>query len=56
MKTKPGRNNFSRTLRKLFRLATRRHDPLLLLNMSQFNFTGGWDRTFAQDDYARFRV
>jgi hypothetical protein len=56
MKTKQGRNNFRRALRKLFRLGMPRHDPLLLLNMSRFNFIGGWDRTFAQDDYARFRV
>jgi hypothetical protein len=56
MKTTQGRNNFTRALRRLFRLGARRHDPLLLLNMSLFNFIGGWDRTFAPDDYARFRV
>ena len=22
------------------------HDPMLVLNMSLFNFAGGWDRTF----------
>jgi hypothetical protein len=56
MKTKQDGNNFSRALRKFLRLGARRHDPLLVLNMSLFNFIGGWDRTFAQDHYARFRV
>jgi hypothetical protein len=56
MKTKQGGKKFSRALRDFFRLHARRHDPLLLLNLSQFNFTGGWGRTFAQDRYARFRA
>jgi len=54
MKTKQGGSNFSRALRKFFRLSTRRHDPLLLLNMSLFNFTDGWGRTFSKNEYARF--
>jgi len=24
------------------------HDPMLVLNMSIFNFDGGWNRTFNQ--------
>jgi hypothetical protein len=54
MKNKQGGSNFSRVLRKLFRLGARRHDPLLLLNMSLFNFTDGWSRTFSKTEYARF--
>jgi len=29
---------------------------MLVLNMSMFNFTDGWSRTFSQYDYARFRA
>jgi hypothetical protein len=54
MKNKQGGSNFSRALRKFFRLGARRHDPLLLLNMSLFNFTDGWGRTFSKNEYARF--
>ena len=55
MKNKQGGTNFSRALRKSSRLAgARRHDPLLLLNMSLFNFTDGWGRTFSKNEYARF--
>ena len=25
---------------------SRRHDPMLVLNMSMFNFANGWDRIF----------
>jgi hypothetical protein len=32
--------------RKLFRLRRRRHDPMLVLNMSTFNFEPGWNRVF----------
>ena len=46
MKNKQGGTNLSRALRKFFRLSARRHDPLLLLNMSLFNSTDGWRRTF----------
>jgi hypothetical protein len=54
MKTKPDGNKFRRTLRQIFRRRRRRHDPLLVLNMSTFNFTDGWSRIFSQDAYARF--
>jgi hypothetical protein len=30
-----------------FRRRPRRHDPLLVLSMSRFNFADGWDRTFS---------
>jgi hypothetical protein len=35
-----------RKWRKMFRHDRRRHDPMLVLNMSIFNFAGGWNRTF----------
>jgi len=41
---------------RFFRARARRHDPMLVLNMSMFNFTDGWSRTFSQYDYARFRA
>jgi hypothetical protein len=31
---------------KIFRGAKRTHDPMLVLNMSIFNFDDGWRRTF----------
>jgi hypothetical protein len=34
--------------RQLFRRHRRRHDPMLVLNMSIFNFATGWNRTFNQ--------
>jgi hypothetical protein len=46
MKTKQDENNFWRALRKRFRRRAKRHDPMLVLNMSNFNFTNGWRRTF----------
>ena len=33
-------------LPKMFRRARQRHDPMLVLNMSIFNFDSGWRRTF----------
>jgi len=54
MKTNQRENNFRRTLRKIFRRHMRRHDPMLVLNMSIFNFTDGWRRTFSKHEYARF--
>ena len=45
---------FSRRLRQIFRLRTQRHDPMLVLNMSIFNFTDGWSRTFSKYEYGRF--
>ncbi len=35
---------------------SRRHDPMLVLNMALFNFTDGWDRAFSREQYARFSV
>jgi hypothetical protein len=32
--------------RKLFRPRPRRQDPMLVLNMSAFNFEPGWNRVF----------
>jgi hypothetical protein len=29
-----------------FRRRRHRHDPMLVLNLSLFNFEGGWNRTF----------
>jgi hypothetical protein len=56
MKTKQDDNNFWRALRKRFRRRVKRHDPMLVLNMSNFNFTDGWRRTFFEDEYARFNA
>jgi hypothetical protein len=46
--------SFIQRLRRLFRRRVRRHDPMLVLNMSIFNFTDGWSRTFSKNEYARF--
>ena len=47
------RTKIDRDLRKLmhgrrgiFRRHRRMHDPMLVLNMSIFNFDNGWDRIF----------
>jgi hypothetical protein len=53
MKTKQSENNFRSRLRQIFRRRTRRHDRLLVLNMSTFNFTDGWSRTFSNNEYGR---
>jgi hypothetical protein len=53
MKTKPRENNFWQTLRKTFRRQARRHDPLLVFSLSDFNFTDGWSRTFSKSEPAR---
>ena len=34
-------------LRSYFRRHRRQHDPMLVLNMSIFNFEGGWSRIFS---------
>jgi hypothetical protein len=44
MKASP--RNLTRERRGLFRPRRRMHDPLLVLNMSIFNFDDGWNRTF----------
>ena len=54
MKTKQRENNFWHTVRTIFRRRARRHDPMLVFNMSIFNFTDGWSRTFSKYEYARF--
>ena len=48
------RNSFTEVWRRIFRGSTRHHDPLLSLSMTLFNYTDGWSRTFAKEDYARF--
>jgi len=53
MKTKQRENNFRRARRKFFPARARRHDPMLVLNMSIFNFTDGWSRTFSKYEFAR---
>jgi len=54
MKVKQRENNFRNSVRYLFRRRARKHDPFLVFNMSIFNFTDGWSRTFSKDEYARF--
>jgi hypothetical protein len=53
MKAKQDENNFWHTLRKRSRRRAKRHDPMLVLSMSNFNFTDGWRRTFSKHEYAR---
>ena len=53
MKPKRGENNIRSRVRMLFQGRARRHDPMLVLNMSIFNFTDGWTRTFSKYEYAR---
>ena len=52
MKTKQDESNFWHTLHKRFRRRAKRRDPMLVLNMPNFNFTDGWRRTFFRDEYA----
>jgi hypothetical protein len=54
MKTKQFQSNSNRALWRIFRRSSRRHDPMLVLNMALFNFTDGWNRAFSRDQYARF--
>jgi hypothetical protein len=49
MKTKQRGGNFRKALRGIFRRRIRRHDPMLVLSMTFFNFTDGWSRTFANN-------
>ena len=53
MKTRQRENNLWSTLRQIFRRRPRRSDRLLVLNMSTFNFTDGWSRTFSNNGYGR---
>jgi len=54
MKAKQRENNFRNRIRRLFRRRARRHDPMLVLNMSLFNFTDEWGRVFSREHYGRF--
>ena len=56
MKAKQREHNFKSTLRNLFRTRACRHDQMLVFNMSIFNFTDGWSRTFSKNEYARSNV
>jgi len=56
MKSKQDENNSWHPLRKRFRRRAKGHDPMLVLNMSNFNFTNGWRRTFFKHEYARFNA
>ena len=56
MGTKQRENNFRSGLGKLFRTRARRHDPMLVFNMSIFNFIDSWSRTFFKNEYARSNV
>jgi hypothetical protein len=40
----------------ILRRSSQRHDPMLVFNMALFNFTSGWSRILARDQYARFSV
>ena len=40
------KNKLSDKLGNFFRRRRRQHDPMLVLNMSIFNFEGGWSRIF----------
>ena len=53
MKTKQGEVSFWHMLRKILRRRVTRHDPMLLFNMSIFNFTDGWRRTLLKYEYPR---
>jgi hypothetical protein len=54
MKIKRDESNFWHTMRKIFRRKASRHDPLLVFNMLDFNFTDGWRRTFSKSEYGRY--
>jgi len=45
---KTPQRNLADKWREMFRRRRRMHDPMLVLNMSIFNFTDGWNRTFNQ--------
>jgi hypothetical protein len=56
MKNKQYQGNSKGSLRTFFRRYRRRHDPMLVFNMWSFNFTDGWNRVFARDQYGRFSL
>lgn len=43
-----GRRNAGRRWREIFRRRRQIDNPMLVLNMSIFNFGGGWERIFNQ--------
>jgi len=47
-------NQFKARATEILRKTRRRHDPMLVLNMTLFNFTDGWNRAFSREQYARF--
>jgi len=56
MKTKQSQINPKRAMWRIFRRSSWRHDPILVLNMTLFNFTDGWNRAFSREQYARFSI
>jgi hypothetical protein len=56
MKLKRSQTDATAKPPKILRRSRRRHDPMLVLNMSLFNFTDGWNRAFSREQYARFSV
>jgi len=56
MKTRQYQTNSKRSLRTILRRPRRRHDPMLVFNMWSFNFTDGWSRIFAKEQYGRFSI
>jgi len=54
MKTKPPRTKYSQLLSRILRRRARKHDRMLVVNMSFFNFTDGWSRVLSKQEYARF--
>jgi hypothetical protein len=53
MNSKHRENKFKSRARKLFQRRTRKHDRMLVPDMSFFHFADGWGRTFSKYDYAR---
>jgi len=53
MKSKQSKNNLNKMLRKVFRRSATAHDPWLSVSMQLFNYTDGWNRTFAKAEYTR---
>jgi len=43
---KTPQRSFAGTWQDMFRRHRRRHDPMLVFNMSIFNVADGWSRTF----------
>ena len=56
MEVRQYQTNSKGLLRRIFRRHRRRHDPMLVFNIWSFNFTDGWNRVFARDQYGRFSV